>query len=61
MSKRAKILIVDDQRLARRTLRSLLRQQRHWEIYEAPNGKAALKLTGKIKPDVIVLDIRMPS
>jgi two-component system chemotaxis response regulator CheY len=56
----AKILLVDDQQFVRRTLRSLLQQQSHWEVYEAENGKAALDRAREIKPDVVVMDIVMP-
>jgi DNA-binding NarL/FixJ family response regulator len=56
----ATILVVDDQEFVRQTLHSLLAQQPHWEIYEAENGKAALKQIKEIHPDVAVLDIVMP-
>ena len=56
----AKILIVDDQELVRRTLRSLLGQQRHWKIYEASDGREAIDETQRLKPDVAILDIVMP-
>ena len=60
MPRPAKILLVDDQQVVRETLRSLLRQQSHWEVYEAENGKDAVDRAGKIKPDVVVMDIVMP-
>ncbi len=56
----AKILVVDDQQFVRQTLRALLRQQSHWKVYEAENGKAALDRAREIKPDVVVMDIVMP-
>ena len=56
----AKILIVDDQELVRRTLRSLLAQQPHWSVYEAESGEIALERIRKIQPDVVVLDLVMP-
>jgi len=58
--KAATILIVDDQQLVRETLLSLLRQQPHWTVFEAENGKDALDRARKIKPDVVVMDIVMP-
>lgn len=60
MSIPAKILVADDQRFVRTTLRSLLARQRHWKIYEAENGKAALEKVRKEKPHVVVMDIVMP-
>ena len=60
MPRPAKILVVDDQQLVRDTLLSLLRQQPHWTVYEAENGKEALDRARLIKPDVVVMDIVMP-
>ena len=55
------ILIADDQRLVRDTLRSLLKYQRpYWEVSEAADGKTAVELYRKTTPDVAVLDIVMP-
>jgi len=56
----ATILVVDDQQYVRNTLRSLLAEQRHWQIYEAADGKTALDRARKLKPDVVVMDIVMP-
>jgi DNA-binding NarL/FixJ family response regulator len=60
MSIPAKILVVDDQKFVRQTLRSLLTQQSHWKIYEAESGKVALERVRQEKPQVAVLDIVMP-
>ena len=60
MPRPATILVVDDQQLVRDTLLSLLRQQPHWTVYEAENGKDALDRARQIKPDVVVMDIVMP-
>ena len=56
----AKILVADDQKFVRQTLRSLLTQQSHWKVYEAENGKVALERVRQEKPQVAVLDIVMP-
>jgi len=56
----AKILVADDQKFVRQTLRSLLTQQPHWRVYEAENGKVALERVRQEKPQVAVLDIVMP-
>ena len=57
----AKILLVDDQAFVRSTLRSLLGQQPHWQVYEAHDGHAALERAREIQPDVVVMDIVMPN
>jgi two-component system LytT family response regulator len=56
-----KVLIADDEKLARETIRMLLAEQDDVrEIYEAENGKKALALAMELKPDVLFLDIEMP-
>lgn len=56
-----KILIVDDEELARSRLRSLIDEIGGYEIVgEASNGKEALEITERVKPDIMLLDIRMP-
>jgi DNA-binding NarL/FixJ family response regulator len=56
----AKILIADDERLVRSTLRSLLTQKSNWKVIEAADGQAAVDETKRHQPDVAVLDIVMP-
>src|SRR5690349_16684546 len=55
------VLIADDEPLARRTLREHLRSL-CWsgEIHEARDGKTAIVLANKERPELIFLDIVMP-
>jgi RNA polymerase sigma factor (sigma-70 family) len=56
-----KILVADDHRIMRDGLRSLIAKQSGMEVVAvAENGRTAIKLTRKHKPDVIVMDINMP-
>jgi DNA-binding NarL/FixJ family response regulator len=56
-----KILLADDHRIMRDGLRTLIAKQPDMEVVaEAENGRAAVKLTRKFRPDVIVMDINMP-
>ncbi len=56
-----KVLIVDDEPLARQRLRQLLEQDdAHSVVGEAGNGEEALALAAEKNPDVVLLDIRMP-
>ena len=56
-----KILLVDDNKIMRDVLRSFLARQPGLEVVaEAENGRTAIKLTRKFRPDVIVMDIIMP-
>ena len=60
-----KILIVDDEPLARERLQRQLQElnadsELECEIFEAENGLVALEQTEQHNPDVVLLDIRMP-
>lgn len=56
-----KILIVDDEALARSRLRALLAKDgTHEVVGEAASGEACLKLVARDRPDIVLLDIRMP-
>src|SRR4051812_32771545 len=59
--KRLRLLLVDDQSLFREALRTLLALQPDFEIVaEAENGERAIGLAKAHKPDVILMDLRMP-
>jgi two-component system response regulator DegU len=56
-----KILIVDDHRIIRDGLKSLLSGEKDIEIIgEASNGEDALEKNRELKPDIIIADITMP-
>ncbi len=56
-----KILIVDDQILFREGLRTLLTVQDDFDVVgEANNGEEAVRLAMQLRPDVILMDLRMP-
>jgi signal transduction histidine kinase/CheY-like chemotaxis protein len=58
---RTRILVVDDHELMRRGIRALLDDQPDLEICgEARNGMEALEKTGKLEPDLIIMDLSMP-
>jgi DNA-binding NarL/FixJ family response regulator len=61
MSKKITILIVDDQRLMRDGLRILLELEDDLAVVgEAENGRQALTAFETLRPDVVLMDIRMP-
>ena len=53
------ILIVDDFDDTRLLLRTWL-QKKGFEVVEAENGFRAVAAAGKIKPDLIIMDVEMP-
>ena len=61
MNTALKILIVDDESLARRIIRRQLKDEpRVNSLLEARNGDEALELIPHFSPDIIYLDIQMP-
>jgi DNA-binding NarL/FixJ family response regulator len=56
-----RILIVDDHRMIRTGLRSLLRSEPDTEVVgEADDGASAVRLAAQLAPDVVVMDVGLP-
>jgi len=56
-----RILIVDDDARFRKILRGMLADDPDLEVIgEAVSGETSILLAGKLKPDVVLMDIRMP-
>ena len=54
-------LIVDDELLARKFIRRMLKHEPGWELVgEASNGKEAVEMIRAQKPDIVFLDVQMP-
>jgi DNA-binding NarL/FixJ family response regulator len=61
MKKKIRILFADDHAVVRSGLRSLFTSSPEFAVVgEAPDGEEAIRLAATIKPDVVILDIRMP-
>lgn len=57
-----KLLIADDHLIIRQGLRLILETENDFELIgEASDGKEALNLCKKLKPDVVLMDLRMPN
>ncbi len=60
--KKIRVLLADDHIVVRQGLRALLEVEKDVEIVgEASNGRQAVQLAMKLLPDVVVMDIAMPS
>jgi NarL family two-component system response regulator LiaR len=56
-----RLLIVDDHAVVRQGLQMFLRLDAELEIIgEAANGQQAIKLTGELQPDIVLMDLLMP-
>jgi len=59
--KKIKTLIVDDERLAREELKSMLKDFPEIEVIaEAKNGEEGIQFNTELRPDLILLDVSMP-
>ncbi len=57
-----RVLIADDQTLFRAGLARLLNEDSRVEVVgQAPDGVDAAKLAAKLKPDVVLMDLKMPN
>src|SRR5258708_7450644 len=60
-SRVARVVIADDHDLARAGLRGLLSGERGIEVVgEAASGREALELCRRARPDLVLMDVRMP-
>ena len=55
-----RVIIGDDESLIRMDLREMLEEAGHTVVGEAADGVEALELTRREKPDIVLLDIKMP-
>lgn len=56
-----RILVTDDHPVVRAGLSGMLSGEPDFEVVgEAQNGKEAVALAGELKPDVVLMDLRMP-
>ena len=55
----ARVLVVDDDKGIREFVRTVLADE-GYEVAEATDGREALERCDRVRPDVILLDMRMP-
>jgi DNA-binding NarL/FixJ family response regulator len=55
-----RILLADDHQMVRDGLRAILERQGIEVVGEASNGREALELWCRLRPDIVVMDIAMP-
>jgi len=58
---RTRVMVVDDHEILRQGVVSLLSGERTLDVVaEAADGREAVSLAKRLRPDVIVMDVRMP-
>jgi threonine synthase len=55
-----RIAIVDDEPNVRVLVRRILQSQGNYKLFEANNGKSAVEMITKERPDLVILDLMMP-
>ena len=55
-----KIIIADDEALIRLDLREMLTEAGHTVLGEASDGEEAVELARRLKPDLVIMDVKMP-
>lgn len=55
-----RVLIVDDESLIRMDLRDIIESCGHEVVAEGTNGVEAIQLCKQHKPDIILMDVKMP-
>ncbi|HET7035385.1 MAG TPA: response regulator [Thermomicrobiaceae bacterium] len=56
----ARVIIADDESIIRMDLREMLTHLGYEVVGEAADGRTALELAAKLRPDLVILDIKMP-
>lgn len=56
----SRVLVAEDDSLIRMDLVEMLREEGYDVVGEAPNGQIAVDLTESLKPDLVIMDIKMP-
>jgi threonine synthase len=55
-----RVAVVDDSPEARRLIRRILQSQGDFDIFEAVDGREAIELVNRERPDLVILDLMMP-
>ncbi|RME09623.1 MAG: response regulator, partial [Ardenticatenia bacterium] len=57
---RKRVVIADDESIIRMDLKEMLTSLGYLVVGEASNGRDAVRLARELKPDIVIMDIKMP-
>jgi len=55
-----RVLVAEDEALIRLDLKEMLEEEGYDVVGEAANGEEAVRLAEELKPDLVILDVKMP-
>lgn len=55
-----KIMVVDDEPILRMDLKEMLQEEGYHVVAEGKNGEEAVDLVYRVKPDLVIMDVKMP-
>ena len=56
-----RIVIADNESIIRMDLKEMLEEAGHTVVGEAVNGQKAVELAKKYRPDLVIMDVKMPN
>jgi response regulator NasT len=59
-STQRRVLVAEDEALIRLDLKEMLEEEGYAVVGEAADGEQAVKLAAELKPDLVILDVKMP-
>ncbi|MBA2889806.1 ANTAR domain-containing response regulator [Nonomuraea soli] len=60
MSTQRRVVIAEDEALIRLDLKEMLQEEDYVVVGEAGDGESAIKLATELRPDLVILDVKMP-
>ncbi|WP_276206307.1 ANTAR domain-containing response regulator [Thermoactinospora rubra] len=60
MSTQRRVVIAEDEALIRLDLKEMLQEDGYVVVGEAADGETAVKLATELRPDLVILDVKMP-
>ncbi|MCK2220928.1 response regulator [Actinomadura sp. ATCC 31491] len=60
MSTQRRVVIAEDEALIRLDLKEMLQEDGYVVVGEAGDGEQAIRLAAELKPDLVILDVKMP-